>query len=121
MQKGFIMAGRPKLIIDPNRVYELSSLGCTNKEIGHALGCSDDTLEHRFLAELRRGRGDLKEKLRAAQVKLALAGNVTMLIWLGKQYLGQSDTQQTNVDVKLDNKDARDKLVAELSKIDVAK
>jgi len=29
--------------------------------------------------------------LKRKQVEVALAGNTTMLIWLGKQYLDQSD------------------------------
>jgi hypothetical protein len=33
----------------------------------------------------------MKIRLRRAQLRLAIDGNVTMLIWLGKQYLGQSD------------------------------
>ena len=32
--------------------------------------------------------------MRAKQVELAKAGNVTMLIWLGKQMLDQSDKQE---------------------------
>jgi hypothetical protein len=31
--------------------------------------------------------------LRRKQIELAIGGNVTMLIWLGKQYLGQADKQ----------------------------
>jgi hypothetical protein len=30
-------------------------------------------------------------------MELALAGDRTMLIWLGKQYLGQSDKQETGI------------------------
>lgn len=32
--------------------------------------------------------------LRAAQYKAAMEGNTTMLIWLGKQRLGQSDKNE---------------------------
>lgn len=38
---------------------------------------------------LKRGSG--KISLRRAQFAQALKGNTTMLIWLGKQYLGQGD------------------------------
>lgn len=31
----------------------------------------------------------MRMRLRRAQLRLAMDGNVTMLIWLGKQYLGQ--------------------------------
>jgi ubiquinone biosynthesis protein UbiJ len=39
-----------------------------------------------------------KPKLRKAQFDCALGGNATMLIWLGKQYLGQIDKQEMKVD-----------------------
>ena len=35
-----------------------------------------------------------KIELREKQWELAMMGNVQMLIWLGKQYLGQSDKPQ---------------------------
>jgi hypothetical protein len=41
--------------------------------------------------ELLKGRESLKQSLRRAQIKLALSGNAVMLIWLGKNLLGQSD------------------------------
>ena len=34
---------------------------------------------------------ETRQKLRNAQIKLALGGNAVMLIWLGKQMLGQTD------------------------------
>ena len=37
-----------------------------------------------------------KPKLRKAQFDCALGGNATMLIWLGKQYLGQMEKQEIN-------------------------
>ena len=35
-----------------------------------------------------------KPKLRKAQFDCALGGNAAMLVWLGKQYLGQIDKQR---------------------------
>ena len=44
-------------------------------------------------------------KLKQKQIELALAGNVTMLIWLGKQLLGQSEkltsVNKTEVDARV--------------------
>jgi hypothetical protein len=41
----------------------------------------------------------LKASIRRKQIAVGLAGNVTMLIWLGKQHLGQQDRlQQETVD-----------------------
>jgi hypothetical protein len=41
--------------------------------------------------------------LRSKQFELALAGNPTMLIWLGKQVLGQRD----KIDQEIGNKEGR--------------
>ena len=35
-----------------------------------------------------------KIALRKKQIEMAMDGNVQMLIWLGKQYLGQQDKQE---------------------------
>jgi hypothetical protein len=54
-------------------------------------------LRYNFSVELVKGREALKQSLRRAQLTVALNGNPTMLIWLGKQYLGQSEnTLETN-------------------------
>lgn len=88
---------RPKLNIDPNLVEELAGIGCKNKEIAVIVGCSTDTLEGRFSAELEKGREHLKMSLRRWQLEAAKKGNVVMLIWLGKQMLQQTDkVEQTN-------------------------
>lgn len=36
------------------------------------------------------------QSLRKKQLQIALKGNVVMLIWLGKQYLGQVDKVNTS-------------------------
>ena len=42
--------------------------------------------------------------LRRQQFKSAEAGNVTMQIWLGKQYLGQTDkVEENNINVTLES------------------
>ena len=81
----------------PDRVLSgLAALGCTEPEIQHLLACSPD-----FLASksdiLASGRTRLKHSLRRAQLKQALKGNASMLIWLGKTYLGQKDQPDTNL------------------------
>lgn len=88
---------RPPKDIDPEMVVKLASLGCTTKDIGAVLGCSDQTLNRRFEDELAEGRAKLRNRLRQKQVEVAMAGNVSMLIWLGKQLLDQTDRiNQTN-------------------------
>jgi hypothetical protein len=55
------------------------------------MDCSVDTIQRRFAANLAKGRQSLKMKLRRRQIRAAMDGNITMLIWLGKQYLGQRE------------------------------
>lgn len=83
--------GRPKLDIDARLVEQLASIGCTMSEIAAACNCSVDTLERRFAGEIEKGRENGKTRLRKKQLEVALQGNVSMLIWLGKQMLGQSE------------------------------
>lgn len=83
--------GRPKKEIDADQVFELASIMCTMIEMAAVLDCSVDTLENRFSDVIKRGREVGKQSLRRLQYKSAQTGNTTMLIWLGKQYLGQTD------------------------------
>lgn len=83
---------RPKADIDPKIVQELASEGAKVVEIADHFGVDRDTISGRFSAELTKGKAKLKQSLRMAQISAAKQGNSTMLVWLGKQYLGQSDT-----------------------------
>src|SRR3990167_11078206 len=77
-------------------VLELSMLGCTGKEISGILEINPSMLEVDYIEELREGRNNLRANLRKAQIQLAIEDrNPTMLIWLGKNYLGQREPKQT--------------------------
>lgn len=84
---------RPKLVIDVKQVETAASIGCTQEEIGYIVGCSVRTLQtRRDLHEAYdRGMARMRTSLRRMQWKKACEGNVTMMIWLGKQVLGQKD------------------------------
>lgn len=82
---------RPKKQINPDIVRMLAQRGCTKEEVAREVGVSADTISRRFASEFTKGRNTLKISLREQQVKMALGGNVVMLIWLGKQYLDQSE------------------------------
>lgn len=88
---------RPLLEIDPEEVLKLAQLGCKNEEMADFLGCSVDTLDRRFAEEIRKGRSDLKMSLRRMQIQSAQKGNVVMMIWLGKQLLGQVERSQIDI------------------------
>lgn len=84
--------GDNKKVIDPKEVRKLASIGMKNSEIAEFLDIDDSTLAYNFKQELVKGRHDLKVSLRQAQIRLALSGNAVMLIWLGKNILGQSES-----------------------------
>jgi hypothetical protein len=100
------MGGRPpKLILDARTLKTIEGLGkiqTTNIEAAAVLGVSRETFE-KFLGKnksaeeaFERGKGSGKISLRRAQFALAEKGNASMLIWLGKQYLGQRDKFETD-------------------------
>lgn len=90
------VGGRPKKTVDPQVVFGMASQGLTINEMADVVGISLATMNRRLKEpEIRRaytqGRCNVKIALRHSQLKLAHAGNTTMLIWLGKQYLGQKN------------------------------
>ena len=85
------------LDIDGELVEKFAKLGCKVEEIANYFGCSTDTIQRRFAAELTKGRANLQMSLRQWQLKSAERGNVAMLIWLGKQMLGQIDRAQLDI------------------------
>lgn len=89
--------GRPLKKIDPEHVEALAGLGATVDEIAIALGTTDVTLRKRFLPIIEKGRAKFKVSLRRKQAQLAMSGNVTMCIWLGKQLLGQTDKVESQI------------------------
>lgn len=91
--------GRPKVIIDWATVEKLCALHCTGEEISSFLKIDYDTLvaaikrEHKcsFSEYFKKHSAGGKLSLRRKQFEVAQSGNVSMLIWLGKQYLAQTD------------------------------
>jgi hypothetical protein len=72
---------------------------CTLSEIAAWFDVSDETIERAVIREQKmkfkeyfdkkRRKGHIS--LRRKQMQVAESGNVSMLIWLGKQYLGQTE------------------------------
>jgi hypothetical protein len=73
-------------------------MGSTDVEIAKWFDMPLNTMRDNFRNIAEKGREDLKQSLRMAQIKAALAGNPTMLIWLGKNLLGQSDNPNQTED-----------------------
>lgn len=119
--------GRPKLDIDYTLVDKLAHIHCTEAEIAEVLGVSTRTLQRNceFCRIYKKGIEGAKVSLRRLQWETAegiapelvldsfkqpqtdlkgnpifkpgIPPNPTMQIWLGKQYLEQSDKRQTEL------------------------
>jgi len=117
------MFGRPKAIIDWKQVDRLLEAGCTGTQVAARIGIHPDTLyiacrdTHNLTfsayAEEKRASGD--SILQQAQFQQAVKGNVTMLIWLGKQRLGQRD--KSDVEINATFKKAQDLTDDELADV----
>ena len=87
--------GRPRKTIDPKLVIHLASIGHTIEEIAALCDCGKDTIYRHFASACEKGRKLAEGQIRRKQFERAMAGSDTMLIWLGKQMLGQRDKQPT--------------------------
>jgi hypothetical protein len=87
-----VVVGRNKKVVPPKDVERLAQMGCKDSEIAEWFGVDENTLRYNFSVELLKGKLQLNQSLRQAQIRLALSGNATMLIWLGKNILGQSES-----------------------------
>src|SRR4051812_32886889 len=91
--------GRPPKPFDWDLLGKLAQLPIRAEDIGYTMGLSVDTISRRikeklgktFAEYMDQKRSRLRSSLMGKQFDLALAGNVTMLIWLGKQYLEQKE------------------------------
>jgi hypothetical protein len=85
-------AGRPfRTDIDEAMLVKLARIHCTMKEIAACLDCSVDLLERNYAELIKKSQSEGKASLRRMQYLCAEKGNVGMMIWLGKQLLGQVD------------------------------
>lgn len=99
---------RPKIKISNDEwkiIENLCAIMCTGEEIASVLNVSYDTLERRvrekyktsFAEYIKKHSAKGRTSLRRMQYRTAESGNATMQIWLGKQYLGQSDKVESDI------------------------
>lgn len=96
--------GRPKIEIDFEELNKLCKLQCTLAEIASFFDVSEDTIERRVKEKFNITFADYFDKkrklgfisLRRRQFQAAEDGSIPMLIWLGKQWLEQSEKQEIN-------------------------
>ena len=90
--------------IDWEMVRKMATMHCSVRGVSAVLGVNEETMRKHcqreygmppgewFAIQSERGMCKVRYQLAKAQISLAIKDkNPTMLIWLGKQYLGQSD------------------------------
>ena len=95
--------GRPRKEIDAESFEKLCMMHCTLIEIADFFDVSEDTIERwckrnyrkSFAEVIKKKSGKGKISLRRLQWQAAENGNITMQIWLGKQWLGQAEKVET--------------------------
>ena len=92
------MARPKKYDIAGEEVEKLASYGCTVREVANFFGCSEDLIKKSYSQFMTKGKDKGKIRLRQLQWRAAEKGNVPILIWLGKQILGQTDKQEIEWD-----------------------
>lgn len=122
--------GRQPINIDPVELEKLAMVYSTQADMAAYFGCTQRTIENRvadkdtryamadgaeltFSEIIERGKSKGRVSLRQAQFKLALDGNATMQIWMGKQLLGQTDEQTIKHAGKIDSGGTTAETIAE--------
>jgi hypothetical protein len=96
---------KPLHQLDYKKLDAMCAIHCTGEECAAILGISYDTLNRALKRDGNKGfaehfaqKGSTgKMSLRRKQYDLAIEGNPTMLIWLGKQWLGQIDKSERDL------------------------
>jgi hypothetical protein len=88
--------GENQTVIPPEEITKLARLGCSIEEMSDWFQVPRETIKYNFSDLIAKGRSETKQSLRRAQIALALKGNATMLIWLGKNMLGQQENPINN-------------------------
>lgn len=93
-----------KMELDWKKVDELLEAGCEGTQVAAFFGIHEDTFYNRVKEKhkvgfsayraQKRARGD--SKLLTKQFEVAMDGDRTMLVWLGKNRLTQTDKQDLN-------------------------
>lgn len=117
--------GRPIKQIDKAQFEKLCGLQCTLEEFCCYFDCDNKTLEKwckktykmNFSDIFKIKKGNGKISLRRKQFEVAMSGNPTMLIWLGRNILNQTDKIEVDVSTIDDaTREAVDNLVNEARK-----
>ena len=87
-----------KPVIDVRHVEFFARLGSPVAEIAAFFGVSESTIRRQFRETVSKASAARRIRLREFQWKSATDGNTTMLIFLGKQELGQGEEKSQAID-----------------------
>ena len=91
-KQGLIIGrGEGRRVVCPEDVEQLAESHATYAELARYFGVKEGTFRDHFRETVEKARTGTKIRLRKKQIDVAMTGNVSMLIWLGKNILGQSD------------------------------
>ena len=106
---GRVKRGRPKKNLDPDFIYELATIGCTQGEIAYLCGFNPSYFSEMvnkdpdLKAIIECGYADMRQSLRRTQISVAQEDrSVPMLIHLGKNILSQ--TEKLEIDANVEEK-----------------
>ena len=97
--------GVKKLPIDWKMVEQYCIAGCSGMEIAAKIGIHHETLYKRCIRDKKMNFSEFSHKkkqkgdslLKVKQFDVAMSGDRQMLIWLGKNRMGQSDKMDTRI------------------------
>ncbi len=84
--------GRNKTVIPEEQVAQLAQYHCTNREMADFFDVPLQTFMDNFRDIITKNRLITKQRLRKKQIEVAMKGDRVMLIWLGKNMLGQAES-----------------------------
>jgi len=98
--------GRPRIELTAEQGNIFGYFRATYETMAEFCGCSHDTIQREmnkpdsvFASAYKKAFAGMKMKLSEAQIKTAIDDrNPTLLVWLGKQYLGQKDSPDQSND-----------------------
>lgn len=101
--------GRKLKKIDWTKVENLIVCGCSGVQIAATLGVHYETLYDRCLKENKRSWTEYSQEfwekgnaqLHAKQYQMAMKGDKTLMVWLGKNRLKQSDKIESKIDANV--------------------
>lgn len=110
--------GRPEKEFNWEVLDAILQYGASKLDCAELTGVSEDTIDRRIKEEHGKNFSEYREakkskmrmKLRQKQFEMALKGNVPLLIWLGKNELGQSDKNEMEAKlqtIKIDKDDGQ--------------